>query len=141
MKRMRKDFARGRLIIAIVSNIFEEAAIAVIVMMGLPELGINIPLPGLIVIMILWLVLSVFIYRAGTRALGLKPMSGFTDMVGGKGKAVNSLQPDGIVRINGELWDAASAGGRQIKSGEEVIVVGHEGLRLTVCRKKREKEQ
>ena len=138
---MRKDFATGRLIIAIVSNIFEEAAIAVIVMLGLPELDINIPLPGLIVIMIAWLVLSVFIYKAGTRALEMKPMSGFTDMIGSKGKAVNLLKPDGVVRIKGELWDAGSAGRRQIKSGEAVIVVGQEGLRLTVRRNKREKEQ
>jgi len=138
---MRKDFATGRLIIAIISNIFEEAAIAVIIMLGLPEVGINIPLPGMIVIMIAWLVLSIFIYRAGTRALKKEPMSGFTDMVGSIGKAVNLLEPDGVIRIKGELWDAISTRGKQIQFGDEVVVVRQDGLKLTVRRHKGKKEK
>ena len=64
----------GRLIIAIISTVLEEAAIVVVVLFGLPQLGINMPLAGLIALMVVWLVWSVIIYRIGSRALRRKPL-------------------------------------------------------------------
>ena len=52
-------------------------------------------------------------------------------MVGNKGKVVNPLTPDGLVRIGDEFWEAKSASG-QINVGEEVTVVEQDGLKLTV---------
>jgi len=121
----------GRLILAIFSTLMEEAALAVIVLLGLPHLGIHIPLAGLIVLMAAWGVFSVFTYRMGSRALRRKPVVGLPDMVDSKGKVVSSLDPEGTIRIKGELWDATSAKG-SINTGEEVIVVGQVGLKLVV---------
>jgi len=121
----------ARLILAIVSLILEEAAIAVIVLMGLPRLGINLPLPGLIVVMVLWLVYGVVIYRIGSRALRREPLVSLPDMLGGRGKVVSQLAPEGLVRIKGELWVAKSVE-KKIDVGREIIVVEQDGLKLVV---------
>ena len=121
----------GRLVLAIISTLLEEAALVVIVLLGLPRLGIQIPLSGLIVLMVAWGAFSIFIYRMGSRALRKKPIIGLPNMVGSKGKVVSPLDPDGLVRIKSELWEAHSADQR-IKVDEEIMVVGQEGLKLIV---------
>ena len=120
----------GRLILAIISTLLEETAIAVIVLLGLPRLGLYIPLPGLIAVMVLWLAYSVVTYRAGSRALRRKPVINIP-VIGSKGKVVSPLVPEGLVRIKGELWVAKSAG-KKIRVGGEVIVVEQDGLKLVV---------
>ncbi len=120
-----------RLILAIISTSLEEAALVVIVLWGLPRLGIHIPLAGLIALMVAWGVFSVTIYRMGSRALRRKPIPGLSAMTGSKGKVLSPLAPQGVIKIKGELWEAKSAG-RRIAVGEEVTVVGQDGLKLTV---------
>jgi len=120
-----------RLILAIVSTLLEEAALAVVVLWGLPQLGIHIPLAGLIALMVAWGAYAVISYRIGSRALGKKPEIGLPDMVGSKGKVVSPLDPEGLVKIKGELWIAKSAGGR-IDTGDEVTVAEQDGLKLVV---------
>jgi len=122
----------GRLILAIISTLLEEVAIAVIVLLGLPRLGLYIPLPGLIAVMVLWLAYSVVIYRAGSRALRRKPVINIP-VIGSKGKVVSPLAPEGLVRIKGELWVATSSG-KKLGVGSEVIVEEQDGLRLVVRR-------
>lgn len=121
---------RARLILAIISTLLEEAAIAVVVLLGLPRLGIYIPLPGLIVVMVLWLAYSVITYRAGTRALKREPVISIP-VIGSKGKVVSPLVPEGLVMIKGELW-VASSPGKKIDTGREVIVTKQDGLKLVV---------
>ena len=120
-----------RLILAIFSTLLEEAALVVIVLLGLPRIGVHIPPAGLIALMVAWGAYSVFIYRVGSRALRQKPMVGLPHMVGSKGKAVNSLAPEGLVRIKGELW-VAETEDQNIDTGEQVTVVGQDGLKLVV---------
>ena len=126
---------RTRLIWAIVSTALEEAAIAAVVLWGLPQIDINIPLWALIVMMVAWAAFAVFTFQKGTQALKKKPVVGLSDMVGSRGKVVNRLDPQGMVRIKGELWEAISVGGR-INTGKEVTVVGQDGLKLIVRRTK-----
>jgi len=121
----------ARLILAIFSTLLEEAALVVVVLWGLPQLGIHIPLAGLIALMVAWGAFSIFTYRMGSRALRRKPLIGLPGMVGSKGEVVSPLAPKGVVRIKGELWESTSAGGR-IDIGEEVTVVGQDGLKLVV---------
>jgi len=122
-----------RLVFAVISTLLEEAALVVVVLWGLPQLGIEIPIPGLIVLMVVWGGFAVFTYRMGSRALKRKPVIGLPIMVGSRGKVVRQLAPDGIVRIKSELWEAKSTHG-DIDAGEEIIVVGHDGLKVTVSR-------
>jgi len=81
--------------------------------------------------MLAWGAYTVITYRMGSRALRRKPIPGLLDMAGSEGKAVSPLAPEGMVRIKGELWMAKSAGGK-IDTGEEVTVVGQDGLKLIV---------
>ena len=120
-----------RLILAIVSTLFEEAALAAVVLLGLPRLGIEIPLGILILLMVAWGGFAVFTYWLGSRALRKKPLVGLPDMVGSRGRVSTPLAPVGFVRIKGELWEAKSLSG-EIATGEEVTVVGQDGLKLMV---------
>ena len=120
----------ARLILAIVSTLLEEAALVAVVLWGLPQLGIHIPRAVLIVLMVAWGAYTVITYRAGSRALRRKPEI-LLPLIGSKGKVVSPLSPEGLVRIKGELWQATSSGGN-IDTGEEVTVVGQDGLKL-IC--------
>lgn len=122
---------RPRLILAVLATLIEEIAIAVIVLWGLPSLGVQIPLGGLIGIMAGLATYAVFSYRLGSRALMRKPVVGLPDMVGSRGEVVKPLAPDGVIRISSELWEAKSAD-RKIATGKEVIVIDQDGLKLTV---------
>ena len=121
----------SRLILAILSTLLEEAILAVAVLVGLPELGINIPLPVLIALMIAWAIVAIIIYRTGSRALGRKPAVGPEAIVGSKGRVVSPLEPEGLIKIGAELWRAKSSGER-IDIGKEVTVVEHDGTMLIV---------
>jgi membrane-bound ClpP family serine protease len=127
-----------RLIIAILSTLVEEAALTALLLWGLPQLGIHLPLPVLIVLMVALVAYAVITYRLGSRALRRKPEGGLSDMLGMRGEVVSSLDPEGMVKIKGELWRAKSAG-RKIDAGEEVTVVGQNGLKLVVEREWRRK--
>jgi membrane-bound ClpP family serine protease len=129
-----------RLIIAIVTTTLEEAAIAAVALWLLPKIDVNLPLFVLVIIMLAWAGYAIFTYQMGTRALNKKPEIGLSDMVGSRGTVVRSLDPEGMVRIKGETWKAKSAGGK-IDTGEEVTVVGREGLKLIVERAGRQETE
>ena len=55
-------------------------------------------------------------------------------MVGETGSVTVALDPRGAVRVASDTWTAISADGSRIDAGERVIVVGIDGLVLTVAR-------
>jgi membrane protein implicated in regulation of membrane protease activity len=59
-----------------------------------------------------------------------KVVTGVENLVGAVGKAVEPLQPEGHVRVHGELWEARSP--TPIESGARVEVVAVEDLTLEV---------
>ncbi|MFC2018425.1 NfeD family protein [Chloroflexota bacterium] len=122
-----------RLILAVLSTMLTESAVVVAVLLGLPLVGIRIPLPLLVVLMAALLAYAVFSYRLGSRALRRKPTICLSPMIGSKGIVVSPLSPRGFIRIEGELWEATAVG-ESIAAGEEVTVVGQQGLKLTVSR-------
>jgi len=121
----------ARLIMAVLSNLLIEAIIVVVILWGLPRLGIRIPLYGLILICVAFLTYAVISYNIGSRTLRKKPVPGFTTMVGVEGQVVSRLAPEGLVRIEGELWNARSENG-PIDVGIDVIVVSQNGLKVIV---------
>ncbi len=121
----------ARLITAIITTLIWEAMLVAIWYWGLPLLGIELPLPTLILAMAVLGVYAVVSFYIGTRALRRKAVTGMADMVGSQGKVVSQLAPEGMVMIEGELWEAKSVEGN-IDRGEEVKVVGQEGLKLFV---------
>ena len=121
----------ARLILAIASTILEEVAIVVIWRWGLPQLGIYLPLSVLIGIMVVWVAFSVGTFIIVTRVLRKQALVGLPTMIGCKGKVINPLAPEGWIRIKNELWSATSLEGN-IAQGEDVMVVGEDGLKLIV---------
>jgi membrane-bound ClpP family serine protease len=121
----------GRLIIAVLTSLLDEALIVFGILWGLPKLGVAIPLWGTILICAGFLTYAVVFYRAGSRALIRKPVKGFTDQIGMEGKTVTSLRPKGTVMISGELWEARAENG-EIEKGIKVEVVGQKGMKVIV---------
>ena len=130
--RLGENFT-ARLIMAIVSTSLEEVAIVVIWRWGLPELGIELSVSVLIIIMVVWLLIATTIFVVVTRALRTKAVVGLPTMIGGRGKVASTLAPEGQVMIKGELWGATSIEGK-IDTGEVITVVGEDGLKLLVRR-------
>jgi membrane-bound serine protease (ClpP class) len=122
---------RPRLIIAVVSTILEEAAIAAIFLWGLPKINVHLPVWIMIVIMLGWLFYSVYTFRKGTRALKIGHIIGLPNMIGTRGKVVSVLNPEGWVKIRGELWSAKSVSG-ELRPGSKILVTGQSRLKLDV---------
>ena len=121
----------ARLIVAIISSLFEEALLVIVVLWVLPGFGIIIPLGALIAVMVLMAANSVTFYFIGSRALRQRVLLGLPSMTGTSGKVVIRLCPKGTVRIKSELWQAEAVDG-EIAVGTPVIVVAQDGLRLQV---------
>ena len=120
----------ARLIYTIISIVLEEAAIVIVVLVGLSQLDIKVPIGVLIAVMVVFAIFSVLLYRAGSQALRRKPVA-LSVMVGTKGKAVNPLAPVGLIKIKDELWEAESIGDK-VGIGDEVLVIRQDGLKLLV---------
>jgi membrane-bound serine protease (ClpP class) len=123
----------ARLILAIVSTALEEVAIYVIWRWLLPEFDIGLSFSVLIGVMVAWAAFAAALFIFTTRTLKRQTVVGLPTMMGSKGKVASSLVPEGLVRIKGELWGATSAEGN-VDTGEEVEVVGEDGLKLVVRR-------
>jgi len=72
-----------------------------------------------------------FAIGMGIRAQRRKPISGVEGIVGETGDAITPLQPEGQVRVHGEIWKAVSTSG-PLPAGTRVVVENVESLRLTV---------
>ncbi len=59
-----------------------------------------------------------------------KPKTGGEEMLGLTGVAVENLEPEGQIRIRGEIWKAEAR--QKVKKGEKVKVVDRKGLVLIV---------
>jgi len=73
-------------------------------------------------------------YRIGRPTFLLKPR--VTPEIGSEGKVVKPLAPEGYVKVQGVLWKATCFESG-LEAGDEVEVVGIEGLRLIVAAKGR----
>jgi membrane protein implicated in regulation of membrane protease activity len=130
-KNMNKRLTLTRFIMAVISTGLEEVAIWAIWRWVLPDFGIKWPFQALLAVMVAWAAFGTWLFILTTRTIGKQAPAGLPSMVGGRGRAVGRLDPEGLVKIRGELWGAVSEGG-EIREGEEVIVTGEDGLKLTV---------
>ena len=128
---MDKNITTARLILAIVSTALEEVAIYVIWRWLLPEFDIRLSFSVCIGVMVAWAAFAVALFIFTTRTLKRQTVVGLPTMIGSRGKVASSLAPVGMVRIRGELWGATSAEGNLV-TGEQVEVVGEDGLKLVV---------
>jgi len=115
-------------VLTITTTLLEEAALVAVVLWLLPRVAINIPIWGLIIMMIALGVYNSITYRLSKKALVKKPM--ISPDIGSRGRTTTPISPTGYVRVNGELWRASSSS--TIGVGEEIAVAGMEGMTLLV---------
>jgi membrane-bound ClpP family serine protease len=130
---MNKKLTLTRLVLAIVSMAIEQAAIWVIWRWLLPELDINLHVSVLVIIMAAWAVMGTSLFIFTTITLKKQATIGLPSMIGTKGRVAAALEPEGMVRIRGELWSAQSTEGT-INEGEDVVIVSQDSLKLLVRR-------
>jgi membrane-bound serine protease (ClpP class) len=100
----------------------------------LPVFGINIPLWGIVAVLVAFAVFSYITYRIGHPTVLCDGITDPNSIVGKEGVVEVDLNPAGYVRVEGELWKAASSGGG-LRNGDTVVITGISGLELTVERK------
>jgi membrane protein implicated in regulation of membrane protease activity len=123
-----------RLIIAIVTSLIDEVIIVAVVLWVLPKFDIHLPLWGLALLIIGFVIYAVGTFVIGSRILNKKPIPGMTNMIGIEGCVTTALAPRGFVKIKGELWKARPESGTLI-SGTNIIVISQKGLELVVRKK------
>lgn len=128
---MNKRLTTNRLILAVITTTLEEVAIYAIWRWVLPEFNIKLPVSVLIGMMVGWGIFSVSLFILTTRILKRQVPVGLPSMVGTRGRVASRLSPEGMVRINSELWAAKSNEGN-LAVGDEVEVIGEDGLKLLV---------
>ncbi|MFW6150934.1 MAG: NfeD family protein [Chloroflexota bacterium] len=122
---------RGRRYVAysIISSLAEEAIVAIIWLWLLPRLGVELPLWGLVLTMMGVAAYSWVVTRLNRRALDQHAV--IQPEVGSKGRTVTTLEPEGYVRVRGELWKAIAAGG-YLGPHQDVTVIGLKEMTLLV---------
>ena len=131
---VKQNSPRWHTVYSIISTVFEEAVIAAFIIWVLPLFGIDIPLWGLITILVGFAIYSYIMYLFGHPTISYKEVSAPESIIGDEGVVNSELKPEGYIKVRGELWKA-SAGGERLGKGEEVVVTGIEGLKLSVKRK------
>jgi membrane-bound serine protease (ClpP class) len=72
-----------------------------------------------------------FIVGMGLKAQRTKPAIGMETFIGRMGEAVSDIDPKGIIKVNGEIWNAVSLS-EKIDTGEKIIVKEIKNLTLFV---------
>jgi membrane-bound serine protease (ClpP class) len=96
-----------------------------------PYLAISLP----VIIAVAACVAGFFIFAVGAvwRARRRRVVTGAEGLVGSIAEVRTTLNPSGLVLVQGELWKATSLEGT-IQPGEQVVVTAVDGLTLTVKR-------
>ena len=73
-----------------------------------------------------------FVVGKGIAIMKRKPTTGTEGLIGERGLVRDSLSPEGVITVHGEIWKARSATGADIAEGLRVRVVQIENLLLIV---------
>ncbi len=128
MKRTIKDW------LVILVLLLDDAIALVLVLLVLWVLGIKISLPIIVIIAVLLGTFAFITHKVIIPSFHRKKITGSEGMIGLEGEVMEPLTPVGSIRVEGERWKAKSIGGN-IPAGEDVEVLGINGLTLEVRRK------
>ena len=85
----------------------------------------------ILVTVILTAAFFIFAIGFGIKAQSLKPTTGIEGIIGEIGETISNLEPEGQIRVHGELWNAESLDG-SISKGTKVKVTQISNLKLIV---------
>ncbi|MDN4186554.1 MAG: NfeD family protein [Dehalococcoides mccartyi] len=120
-----------RLVWTVFTTLLEGAGIALLGLWLLPKVDFPLPLWVVLLAEGVLLVLAVYFYHVGTVTLDQKPLTGAETIIGSSAVVVENLNPQGMVRLDGELWEAVTSEA-SIPCGQEVVVIGRDKMRLRV---------
>jgi membrane-bound serine protease (ClpP class) len=106
------------------------AVIGSLILIDAPNPEMRLPLSLVLAVVIPFALILILMVRLALRARGVRVTTGLAGMIGLKGRAETAIEPEGRVFVRGELWRARSR--TKIAAGENVRVVGVEGLTLEV---------
>jgi len=87
------------------------------------------------VVLVAFVLFFGFVVRAVVLSRRAQQQTGREAMVGRVAVARTPLDPSGTVFVHGERWEATLDEGRA-EPGEEVVIIGIEGLKMRVTKKK-----
>lgn len=107
---------------------------AAVVLLGLME-WVSLSLWAASGLFTLWVIKDIALYPLVRTAYESDVKTGVEQLVGEKGVAQESLDPHGMVRVRGELWQAeAEPSEQRIEPNSEIRVRAARGLTLIVSR-------
>lgn len=118
--------------------LLDEMLIAGLIIFVLWRFGVPIPFWAYILAAAVCAALYWLLYRIVLDQRRRSPV-GCDGMVGLTGKSITSLDPEGLIRVQGEIWQAVSRCG-VVTEGAEVVIEDFQNLTLVV-RTQGEQEQ
>ena len=100
--------------------------------MGIPYIQIDLWVIILAVVVVVAFIALVIVY--GIRAHQQQVSAGREELLGKVAEVTATMEPKGMVRVEGEQWAATLEKGRA-EPGEEVLITKVEGLKLRVTKK------
>ena len=125
MKRSIKEW------LIILASLLDDVAVALFILLILWLLKIPISLPVIIFLVLFFVFFTFIMHRTVIPALRKRKTTGAEGMIGLRGKVVEPLTPLGLIKVGDEYWKAKAIGGN-INAGEDVEIVGLDGLLLIV---------
>lgn len=122
-------------LIVLVALLDDIAALALVFVI-LWVFHVDIPVYLLVIIGILAGIIVFIIHRAIVPSLRRRKVTGKEGMIGEIGEVTKVLRPQGVVKLKDEYWQAESENGN-ISTGEEVEIIGINGLTLKVKHRER----
>ncbi len=117
--------------------LFANDAAALVLILILHVLGVGVPLLPLTFLLVALILLDAVTVPLFLGDLRRKPSTGKESLIGEVGKVVLPLNPEGYVKVRGELWRAVSP--TNLNVGDKVVVVDVRGSKLVVSAWKKQK--
>jgi membrane protein implicated in regulation of membrane protease activity len=133
---LKAKSGRWHTIYSIISTIIETTALAIALIWILPLFHVVLSWWWIILILAVFLAYSYIMYRIGHPTVLYEPVNAPESMVGNEGIVESELNPEGYVKVRGELWKASCPDG-PLARDEEVIITSIGGMKLTVKKKPR----
>ena len=94
---------------------------------------IFLPFPWSLAVIAIAAVLELSLWFFGIRySRRRKAQVGVQTLIGMTGEAISALEPDGQIKVDGEIWKAH--GSPEIRAGDPIRITGVDGLTLEVER-------
>ncbi|ACS33284.1 NfeD family protein [Thermococcus gammatolerans] len=123
---------KGVSLLKLIALIADEIIVGVFLLVVLPALGMGVPVlvTGLVlgVLLVKDVLIAPYVLGGG---LEKRPKAGPESLVGRTAVVVDDLSPEGLVKLDGELWRARCFHGTA-RRGEKVRVVEVDGTKLLV---------